>query len=271
VAGELRLLRLLSEVAHALWADLTVVPTLLAAHAVPPERAADRERWGREICEEIVPAAAAERLAVFCDAFAEDGAFTLREARRVLEAGRRHGLVPRLHADQLTPGGGAELAAELRCASADHLEQASDEGIAALARAGVVAGLLPLSSVFLRLPRRAPARRLLDAGVTVAIATNLNPGTAMSESVSLALSLGCLELGLSPAEALVAFTAGGARALAREEVGRLARGLQADLVLWGCRSVEHLAWHMAANHALAVVKRGRVVHQAVPGAAVDCR
>jgi imidazolonepropionase len=173
--------------------------------------------------------------------------------------------------DQLTSGGGARLAAELGAASADHLEEVDEAGVAALARAGVVAGLLPLSTLFLGGERYAPARRLLDAGVPVALATNLNPGSAMSENVGLSLSLACLKLRLSPAEALVAFTAGGARALRRPDLGRLAAGAEADLVVWGCSSAEHLAWHMAVNHARAVVKRGRVVHEAPREAAVDCR
>jgi imidazolonepropionase len=269
-AEELRLLRVIHDLSRRLWGRLTVVPTLLAGHAVPAERAQDRAGWIREIAESIVPAAARERLAVFCDAFAEEGALSHAEARAVLEAGRAHGLAPRLHADQLTAGRGAELAAEMGCAAADHLEHVGEAGIAALARAGVVAGLLPISTLFLRGERWAPGRRLLEAGVSVAVASNVNPGSAMSESPSLALSLACLGNGLAPAEALVAFTAGGARSLRLAEVGRLAPGLQADLVLWGCRSPEHLAWHLGVNHALAVVKRGRLVHRAEPGSAADC-
>jgi imidazolonepropionase len=192
------------------------------------------------------------------------------EARAILAAAKARGLVPRIHADQLTAGGGARLAAEAGCASADHLEEIDDAGIDAMARAGVVAGLLPLSTLFLGSERYAPARRLLQAGVPLALASNLNPGSAMSENVALVLSLACLKLRLSPAEALVAFTAGGARSLRRGDLGRLSPGCEADLVLWGCSSVEHLAWHMAVNHALTVVKRGRVVHEA-QGAAVDCR
>jgi imidazolonepropionase len=268
--AELRLLRVIAELAHTLWAEVTVVPTVLA-HAVPPERREDRAGFVREVCEVLLPRAAKERLAVSCDVFVEDGAFTVEEGRRILEAARAHGLLPRLHADQLTAGGGARLAADLGCASADHLEHVDDAGIEALSRAGVVAGLLPLSTLFLGSERYAPARRLVAAGVPVAVATNLNPGSAMCESASLSLSLACVKLGLSPAEALVAFTAGGARSLRRQDAGRLAPGCEADLVVWGCASVEHLAWHMAANHALTVVKRGRVVHEAAPGGAVDCR
>jgi imidazolonepropionase len=268
--AELRLLRIVHELAHALWAELTVVPTLLV-HAVPPERGGDRAAFVREICEQLVPLVVRERLASSCDAFAEEGALSIDEARAILGAARARGLVPRLHADQLTAGGGAQLAAELGCASADHLEEIDHAGIEALARGGVVAGLLPLSTLFLGSERYAPARRLLAAGVPLALASNLNPGSAMSENVGLVLSLGCLKLHLSPAEALVAFTAGGARSLRRGDLGRLSSGCEADLVVWGCCSVEHLAWHMAVNHALTVVKRGRVVHEASAGAAVDCR
>jgi imidazolonepropionase len=269
VEEELRELRVVHEMAHALWSRVTVIPTLLA-HTVPAERSADRDGWVQQICDELVPAAAEQRLAAFVDAFAEEGAFTLDEARRILEAGRAAGLPGKLHAEQLSRSGGAALAAELGCASADHLEEVDDAGIEALAEAGVVAGLLPVSTLFLGSDRFAPARELLGAGATVAIATNQNPGSAMCENVSLTLSLACLKLRMSPVEALVAFTAGGARALRREDIGRLAPGAEADLVVWGCASVEHLAWHMASNHARAVVKRGRVVHEA--GAdALDCR
>ncbi|BDG06360.1 imidazolonepropionase [Anaeromyxobacter oryzae] len=270
VEAELRLLRIIQRLGQALFGQVTIVPTLLL-HAVPPQWGGDRAGFVSRICEELVPAVAKEKLAAFCDVFIEEGAFRLDEARRILDAARARGLVPRVHADQLTSGGGAQLAADLGAASADHLEEVDDAGVAALAGAGVVAGLLPLSTLFLGSERWAPARRLLDAGVPVSLATNLNPGSAMSENVGLALSLACLKLRLSPAEALVAFTAGGARALRRPDLGRLAPGAEADLVLWGCGSAEHLAWHMAVNHALTVVKRGRVVHEGTPTSAVDCR
>ncbi len=270
MAREGRLLRVIHDLAHALWSEMTVVPTVLA-HAVPPERSGDRDAFVDEWCTEGIPAVARNRLAESCDVFVEEGAFTLDEGRRILDAARRHGLATRLHADQLTVSGASRLAAEAACASADHLEMIDDAGISALAAAGVVAGLLPLSTMFLGSQRYAPARRLLEAGVPIALATNLNPGSAMSENVGLVLSVACIGLRLSPAEALVSFTAGGARSLRLTDVGRLAPGCEADLVIWGCASVEHLAWHMAVNHALVVVKRGRVVHEATPGSAVDCR
>jgi len=270
VEEELRLLRVVRELARSLAGEVTVVPTLLAAHALPPEFRADREGWLSRVCGELIPAAAGERLAAFCDAFVAATAFTPSEARRVLEAGRAHGLVPRLHADQLSEDGAAALAAEVGASSADHLEFVSDAGISALARGGVAAGLLPVATLFTRGRRFAPGRRLLDAGVPVALATNVNPGTAMSENVGLTLSLACLELGLTPDEALVAFTQGGARALRLADAGRIAPGLGADLVVWGGRSAEHLCWHMGVSHALLVVKGGRVVHQAEAWTAADC-
>ncbi|MFY3745495.1 imidazolonepropionase [Anaeromyxobacter sp. Red801] len=267
---ELRLLRIVHQLGAALGGDATILPTLLF-HAVPPEHVGDRAGFVREACASLIPQVARERLAQFCDVFVEDGAFAPDEARRLLQAAKDRGLVPRVHAEQLTAGGGARLAAELGCSSADHLEELDDAGIAALAAARVVAGLLPLSTLFLGSERYAPARRLLEAGVPVSLATNMNPGSAMSENVGLTLSLACLKLRLTPAEALVAFTAGGARALRQPDMGRVARGADADLVLWGCGSPEHLAWHMAVNHALVVVKHGRVVHEAAPAAMVDCR
>ena len=270
VEAELRLLRIIHEVAHLLWREVTVAPTFLA-HAVPPERLEDRGAFVAELCDGLIPRIAREKLAASVDVFLEEGAFGEAEARRILEAARGRGLVPRLHADHLTPAGGARVAAETGCASADHLELVDEAGIEALAREGTVAGLLPISTLSLGTERWAPARKLLAAGVPIALASNINPGSAMSENVGLVLSLACMKLGLSPAEALVAYTAGGARSLRRGDLGRIAPGCDADLVLWGCTSVEHLAWHMAVNHALAVVKRGRIVHEAAPGSSVDCR
>lgn len=268
VADELRLLRVARALSGALEGRMTVVPTLLAAHAVPP--GVDRERWVRDICEELHPAVADEALAVFQDAFVEVGAFTVAEARAVLESGARRGLVPRVHADQLSASGGARLAAALGCASADHLEHLDDDGVDALAAAGVVAGLLPVTTLFLGMTRHAPARRLVERGVRIALATNANPGSSPSESPSLAIGLACAQLGLTPAEALIAFTAGGAAALRRPDLGRVAPGCRADLVVWACRSIAHLPWHLGVNHAVRVLKEGRSVHEAPPGTCAEC-
>lgn len=254
---ELKQLRAVRRLAREQPVEL--IPTLLCAHAVPDELRAARERYIALCTEEIIPAVAGEGLARFCDAFCEEGAFSRDEARRILQSGRAHGLTARLHADQLTATGGAELAAELGAASADHLEQVTDSGIEALAAGGVTAVLVPTSTLFLRVNRHAPGRRLRDRGVNVALGTNLNPGSSMTESVSLVMGLACLENGLSPAEAMWAVTRGAARALALERHGQIAIDHPADLVVFGCRSWRHLPYHLAVNHARTVVKRGRIV------------
>jgi imidazolonepropionase len=254
---ELKLLRVVRRLAREQPVEL--VPTLMCAHAVPEEHRTTREQYLSECIEEIVSEVAHQGLARFCDAFCEEGAFSKEETRRLLLAARAHGLRPRLHADQLTALGGAELAAELGAASADHLEQVSEAGIEALARAGVTAVLVPSSTLFLRVRPFAPGRRLRDAGVNVALATNVNPGSSMTESVSLVLGLACLENGLSPAEAMWGVTRGAALALGLEAHGRISPGDPADLVVFGCSSWRHLPYHLAVNHARAVVKGGQVV------------
>jgi len=268
VEEELRLLRVVGELGRVLSGRMDVVATALPLHALPAGK--DREAWIREVLDVLLPAVVRERLAEGCDAFVSATAFGLDEARRVLAAARDLGLVPRLHADQLADDRAAELAAEIGASSADHLEHVSQAGIAALARGGVVAGLLPASTLLLRGSAFAPGRKLIDAGVAVSLATNANPGSAMSENVGLSLSLACLGNGLTPGEALWAATRGGARALRRGGAGRIAAGARADLVVWGARSPAHLCWHAAVNHVLQVVKSGRVVHRAGPPAAADC-
>ena len=238
---------------------IQLVATLLAAHAIPPELKTQRELYVRACIDEIIPAVAEAKLARFCDAFVEQSAFTADEARRILGAAQARGLTPRLHVDQLTAGGGAELAAELGAATADHLEHISPQGIAALKKHDVSAVLVPTSTWFLRQPPYANGRALLDAGINVALGTNVNPGSAMSESMALTLALACMHCGLSPAEALYAATAGGARALQLDDRGRLQPGKRADLVVHACRSVEHLPYHAAISHAEKVVVGGRVV------------
>ncbi len=254
---ELKMLKAIRSL--ALDQPVTLIPTLLCAHAVPEERQATREGYLLLCVEEIIPAAAQAGLAKFCDAFVEEGAFSVAEARQILRAGCSAGLIPRLHTNQLTSSGGALLAAELHASSADHLEAISQSEIEALAAAQVVAVLMPTSTLFLKLPTSAPGRRLIEGGVKVALATNLNPGSAMSENVPLTLGLACLQNGLSPAEAYWAFTRGGAQALRLPEHGKLAVGGPADLVVFSCDSYRHLPYHFGVNHARWVVKGGRVV------------
>jgi imidazolonepropionase len=260
LADETKQLRAIARAAAAHPVDL--VPTLLAAHEVPPEHREDRGRYVDLICEEIVPAAAASGLARFCDVFCEHGVFSADESRRVLRAGKEHGLLPRLHADEFVDSGGASLAAELDALSADHLMAVSPAGIDALAASTVTAVLLPGTSFFLMKHTYAPARRLVSAGVPVALATDCNPGSSYTESMPMAILLGVFELRLSIEEALTGATLNAACCLGLgEEIGSIEEGKRADLVLLDAPNLLHLAYHYGINPVAAVVKAGRVVHR----------
>ena len=262
----------LVEVAYRLGLEgpLDVVPTWLGAHAVPPEyrqRPDGVEGYVRHLLEEQLPGIAAHGRARFADVFCETGVFTAEQSRRVLSAAASLGLQPRLHADELAPSGGAELAAELRAASADHLATPSPEGIAAMAAAAeagepVVATLLPVTTWFLMKERHAPARAFIDAGVPVAIGTDFNPGTSPAASLPLAMSFACINLRMSPDEVLSAVTINAARALQLdEEIGSIEPGKVADLVIWQVPTTKQIPYWPGADLVRTVVKRGRVVHE----------
>jgi imidazolonepropionase len=258
---ELKQLRAIRQASGQHPVDL--VPTLLAAHEVPPEYRQDRGRWVDQICDEIVPATAEAGLARFCDVFCEEGVFSAAESRRVLEAGVRHGLAPRLHADEFIDSGGAELAAELGAFSADHLMAVSPAGVEALARSGVTAVLLPGTSFFLMKRHYAPARRLVEAGVPVALATDCNPGSSYTESMPMVVLLAVFQLGLTIEEALAAATLNSACSLGLgSEIGSVEPGKRADLVLLAAPNLLHLVYHYGINPVAAVVKGGRVVRRA---------
>ncbi len=260
---ELKQLRAIHRASEIHPVDL--VPTLLAAHEVPPEHRDTRERYVELVCEEIVPAAAEAGLARFCDVFCEHGVFTVEESRRVLESGRRWGLAPRLHADEFEDSGGARLAAELGALSADHLIAISPAGIEAMAAAGVTAVLLPGTSFFLMKHTYAPARHLVEAGIPVALATDCNPGSSHTESMPMIFVLAVYELGLSIEESLTAATLNAACCLGLgEEIGSVEEGKRADLVLLDAPNLLHLAYHYGVNPVAAVVKGGRVVFTASP-------
>ena len=259
---ELELLRVYRRLSES--EPVRIVPTFLGAHVVPPEYRERREAYVALLVEELIPAIAAGRLATCCDAFVEDSAFSVEEARRILLAGRAAGLAPRLHADQLSASGGAELAAEVGALSADHLEQVSEAGIAALARRGVVAVSLPLASLYLGQPPM-PARRLIDAGVAVAVATDFNPGSAPSYHLPLAMTLACTLQRMTPAEALKGATLHAAKALGLEQrVGSLERGKAADFALIDAPDVDHWLYHFRPNACRLTVAGGQVVWRA-PG------
>ena len=236
---------------------LRVVPTLLGAHTVPPEFEDDRAGYLRLLREELIPQVAAQELAEFCDAFVEETAFSVEEARRLFEAARQHGLRPKLHADQLTDAGGAALAAEVNAASADHLECVSESGIRALAERGVVAVSLPLATLYLD-QDPPPARTLLDAGVPVAVATDFNPGSAPSFHLPLAMMLACTRQRMTPAEVLNGATRCAARALDRSGcLGTLEPGRRADFALIDAPSLAHWLYHFRPNAAVATYVRGK--------------
>jgi imidazolonepropionase len=240
---------------------IELVSTLMAAHEVPPEHRRSRDAFLDLVCEEIVPAAAEAGLATACDVFCERGVFTVEEARRVLEAGLAHGLAPRLHADEFVDSGAAELAGEMGAVTADHLVAVSQAGIEALARGGVFAGLLPGVSFFLMKETYAPARRLIEAGVPVTLATDCNPGSSHTESLPTVLQLAVFRLGMFLEEALTAVTLNAACALGLgHRLGTIEPGKQADLVILDAPNVLHLAYHYGVNPVRTVVKRGDVVH-----------
>jgi imidazolonepropionase len=235
---------------------LTGEVTFLGAHVVPPEFADEPDVYVDLVCGAMLDACAS--LARWCDVFCDRGAFDGAQARRVLEAGRDHGLGLRIHANQLEHGPGARLAADLGAASADHLTHLDDDDREALAAAGVVATLLPVAELSTRSPWP-DARRLLDAGATVALATDCNPGTSFTTNMPIVIALAVTAMGMTPVEAVWAGTAGGAAALRREDVGRIAAGARADLLVLDAPSFVHLAYRPGVPLVRTVIRGGSVV------------
>ncbi len=262
VEDELKTLRVVARLARDL--PLRIVPTWLGAHEIPLEYRGVPDGRGRYIellLNEMLPRVVAERLACFADVFCEAGVYTPEEARTILSAARESGLALKLHADELTSSGGAELAASLGATSADHLAAISDAGVAALSRAPTVATLLPGTMLFLGKNAQAPARRLIDAGVPVALATDFNPGTSPTVNFPLILTLAVSQLRLSAAEAFVASTANGAAALALAgRVGQLAPGFSADLALFDAEDYRELPYWYGDRRCRASWTCGKPCH-----------
>lgn len=239
---------------------IDVVHTFLGAHAFPTEYNDNRDAYVELVIDEMLPRVSAEKLAEFCDVFCEKSVFTVGQSRRILEAAKRHGLKPKLHADEIIPFGGAELAAEVGAVSADHLLQASDKGIADMARTGVVAVLLPGTAFFLMKNKYAPARKMIEAGVPVALSTDSNPGSSPTQAMNLILSLACLGMKLKPAEALTAATINAAYAVDRGHlVGSLEVGKQADILIMDAPNYNYIPYHYGINLVETVFKKGKVV------------
>jgi imidazolonepropionase len=254
LASELKMLRAIRRVGEI--QPIDVVPTFMGAHEIPIDYRSRREDYVRLVIDEMIPAVADEGLAEWCDVFCEQGVFTPDESRRILQAGSARRLKPRIHADELGPSGGSQVAAEIGARSADHLIFVPEEGIGAMRRAGVVATLLPNAAFYLKLGRFAPARALIDAGVPVALATDVNPGGGFSPSMPFAMTLACFGMGLTFEEALCAATINAAHSLDRaSSVGSLEPGKRMDAVLVAGSAIELI--RVGASSIAGVIKNGR--------------
>lgn len=239
---------------------IDLVPTFLGAHIIPPEYRDRREDYVDLLCETLLPRIAREGLADFCDAFVEKGAYTVDEVRRIFSVASELGLGIKLHADQLSDGGGASLAAAFEAVSAEHLEYANERGIRDMARANTVAVSLPLASLYLGEPFLA-ARRYIDEDVRVAVATDFNPGSAPSYHLPFAMTLACLNQGMTPQESLNGATTVAARAVGRHrKIGSLIPGYRADIAVIDAPSLNHWLYHLVPNACVAVFKNGAMVH-----------
>jgi imidazolonepropionase len=238
-----------------------LIPTFLGAHMVPDEYQENRGQYIRLLCEVLIPAISDQNLAQFCDIFVEEGAFSVAEAGLILDTARQAGLGLKVHADQLSNGGGAQFAAGLGAVSAEHLEYADEAGIIALAKAGTVAVSLPLASLYLR-ERYISARAMLEAGVRVAVATDFNPGSAPSYHLPLAMTLACINQQMTPQEVLMGVTTVAARAIAAEQrIGSLLPGFDADIAIIDTPSLNQWLYHFRANACCGVIKSGKWVRK----------
>jgi imidazolonepropionase len=251
---ELKQLRVMKKLQEQHAIDL--VPTFMGAHAVPPEYKGREDEFVDHLIYDMLPVVAEEKLAEFNDVFCEKGVFTPEQSERILDAGKRFGLIPKIHADEIESYGGAELAAKIGSISAEHLLKASEAGINAMAKSGTIACLLPATALYLR-EAAAAGRKMIDEGVAVAISTDCNPGSSPTTSMPLVMNLACISMRLTPAEALTAATYNAACAINREEkVGSLEVGKQADLVLWNVKNYQELQYLFGVNHVKAVWKKG---------------
>ena len=264
VASELKILALHKELGAE--QPLDIVSTFLGAHVVPAEyrgKPRGAENYITLLIEKLMPEVAGRRLAEFCDVFCDRGAFTREQSRQILEAGKRYGLAPRLHAEQLTRTGATQLAVQLDAASCDHLEQINPADMRALAKSKTVATLLPGCDFHLGLKQYAPARALIEAGAIVALATDYNPGTSPTLSMPMILSLACTQLRMTPAEAVAAATINAACALRREkQIGSLEAGKLADLAVFEVEDYREIPYYFGVNKCWLTIKKGEIVSRA---------
>ncbi len=254
---ELRMLRAIKRLNEDHPIDL--VPTFLGAHALPPEFKDDREAFIGLLCDKVIPEVAGQGLAEYCDVFCESGVFTAEETRRILLAGQKHGLRSKVHADEIEAIGGSQLAGEIGAVSAEHLIVCPDEGIESMAKGGTVACLLPATSFYLG-ATFAPARKMIEAGVPVAMATDFNPGSCPCLNMQLVINLGCLRYRLTPEEVLTAVTINGAAACGRAASrGSIEPGKLCDLVIWDAPDLNYICYRLGSNLAKQVIKTGKPV------------
>ncbi len=257
---ELKALRILRKLSQLI--PISIVPTFLGAHEIPDEYRNHRKKYIDILIKEMIPAVAEEKLAVFCDVFCEKDVFTVEESERILLTAKAHGLIPKLHADELHYTGGAELAAKVKAISADHLLMISDKGIAKMKEAGVIPVLLPGTAFFLGKKDYAPARKMIESELPVALATDFNPGSSMTQNMQLILSIASINMKMVPAEVLGAATINSARAIGMEkEVGSIEVGKKADIILLDVPDYNYLPYHYGINHVKMVVRHGQIVHQ----------
>ncbi len=256
--AEIKTLEAVLQVDAAQPVDL--VPTFLGAHAIPKEYKGDPDRYLDLVINEMLPLVVKNSLARYCDVFCEEGVFSVQQSRRVLAAARDMGLELKIHADEIVPLGGAELAAELGAVSADHLLVISDQGISDMADKGVIGVLLPGTTFYLREEHFAPARKMIEAGVPVALATDFNPGSSPNNNLQLIINIACLYLRMTPAEVINAITINAAHALGRgSEIGSLEEGKIADIVIFDAPNYDYLAYRYGTNLVSKVVKNGQLV------------
>lgn len=240
--------------------SVDIVSTFLGAHAIPKKYKENPDDFVNILIDEMIPEVSKRNLAVFCDVFCEEGVFNIEQTRRILEAGKKYGLIPKIHADEIEPMGGAELAAEIGCITADHLVAASDRGIEMMAEKGVIANLLPGTSFYLQSGKHARARQMIDYGVPVSLSTDYNPGSCPTENMQLIMSIASLVYKMTPEEVLTASTINGAASLNLEEkIGSIEVGKKADILVLDTPNFDYIIYHFGINHTLYVIKDGKLV------------
>ena len=259
IETELKQLKVMKELEEE--HPLTIIKTFLGAHAFPSEYKEDKEGYVDYVINDMIPAIQNEGGADFIDVFCDQGVFSVEQARSILKAGQKSGLKAKIHADEIAAVGAAEMAAEIEAVSADHLLKASDKGIEMMAEAGVMAVLLPITAFSLK-EEYAPARKMIEKGLNIAVATDFNPGSCYSESIPLLIVLSTLYMGLSPEEAVRGLTINAAAAINREDkIGSIEEGKQGDIVILSAPSYLHLSYHMGVNSVSKVIKKGVIVSE----------